>query len=157
MRAFISGTNLDNIPQSYEEAISSPNSNCWKKAMDDEMQSIYTAQTFKIETKPILTRPIKCGWVFKIKYGPDGEILKYKARLVAKGYSQKKGLNYEETFSPVAKIKSVRTLVALAASKGWNIFQDDVPSAFLNGNLKEDVWMEQPPGYSNGIKQTIAI
>ncbi len=61
-------------------------------------------------------------------------------------------MDYEETFSPVAKIKSVRTLVALAASKGWNIFQDDIPSAFLNGNLKEDVWMEQPPGYSNGIK-----
>ncbi len=66
--------------------------------MDDEMQSIYTAQTFKIEAKPILTRPIKCVWVFTIKYGPDGEILKYKARLVAKGYSQKRGWTTKKPF-----------------------------------------------------------
>lgn len=150
-KSFLAASNESNIPKNYEQAISCPERERWKTAMDVEIASIYGAKTFVLQQKPSHIQPIKCGWVYTIKYGSDGNISKYKARLVAKGYSQKKGIDYEETFAPVAKIKSIRAIIALSASKGWKIYQDDVPSAFLKGNLKEDVWMEQPPGYSDGI------
>jgi hypothetical protein len=90
---------------------------------------------------------IGCKWVFKIKRHADGSIDRYKARLVAKGYSQKEGLDYKETFAPVAKFASIRTLLALAAHQDYEVHQMDVKTAFLNGDLDVDLYMQQPEGF----------
>jgi hypothetical protein len=85
-------------------------------------------------------------WVYKTKLHLDGTVQKHKARLVAKGDAQKSGIDYNETFAPVARLDTIWTLIALAAQKGWKLFQLDVKSAFLNGVLEEDVYVEQPEG-----------
>ena len=93
---------------------------------------------------------MKNRWIYTKKLDKDGKIKKYKARLVAKGFTQKYGIDFVETFAPVAKFKSIRVLAALAAMLKLNAFQDDIPTAFLKGNLKETIWMEQPKGYEVG-------
>ena len=86
-------------------------------------------------------------WIYRIKHKSDGSWLKNKARLVAKGYSQHKGVDYFETFAPVARKDTIRTLIALAAQKGWPLYQLDVKSAFLNGELEEEIYVEPPDGF----------
>ena len=86
-------------------------------------------------------------WVFKSKYHADGSLIKCKARLVAKGYSQKEGIEFDEVFSPVARIETVRLFLAIAAQRRWTILELDVKSAFLNGELKEEIYVTQPEGY----------
>ena len=86
---------------------------------------------------------------FKNKQGEDGVVVRNKARLVAQGYSQKEGIDYEETFAPVARLEAIRILLAFAASKGFKLFQMDVKSAFLNGFIEEEVYVRQPPGFEN--------
>ena len=124
-----------------------------EKAMDKEMDSIKSANTYKIKKIPnekIKKGTVKNRWIYTKKLDKDGKIKKYKARLVAKGFTQKYGIDFVETFAPVAKFKSIRVLAALAAMLKLNAFQDDVPNAFLKGNLKETIWMEQPKGYEIG-------
>ena len=92
-------------------------------------------------------KPIGCKWVYKRKRGLDGRVETFKARLVAKGYTQKEGIDYEETFSPVAMLKSIRILLSIAAHLDYEIWQMDVKTAFLNGHLEEDIYMMQPDGF----------
>eukprot|EP00253_Pinus_taeda_P005612 PITA_05612 len=93
------------------------------------------------------TKLVRCKWVYRTKYGPDGKVDKHKARLVAKGFSHVEGIDYTETFSPVAKMNSIRLVLSLAASLKWEVHQMDVKSAFLHGDLHEEIYMEQPIGF----------
>lgn len=97
---------------------------------------------------PATKVPLSVKWVFKTKLKPDGTVAKHKARLVAKGFMQQEGLDYIEVFAPVARLETVRLLVALATWKKWMMWQLDVKSAFLNGPLEEEVFVKQPPGFS---------
>jgi len=138
---------VDGVPTTFEEAMNSKDKQHWKSAMDVEMGNIRNNDTYQIKKIKNGEKAIGCRWVFKKKLNKDGSINKYKARLVAKGYLQKYGKDYNETFAPVAKFKSIRLLLAVAAHNERQVFHDDVTSAFLNGTLKETVLMDQPDGY----------
>lgn len=134
-------------PQTFEEAMSSTESNFWIGAMEEEMSSLFEKETFDLEKLPPDRKAIGCKWVFKIKCKSDGSIDRFKARLCAKGYSQKAGIDYGETFSPVVRYESIRILLALTAVRDLEITQFDVKTAFLNGDLEEEIYMVQPQGF----------
>jgi len=123
-------------PKTYEEAIRSLE---WHKAMDKEIDALEKNRTWIITDLPQDKKPIGCKWIYKTKYKADGSLERYKARLVAKGYNQLEGIDYTETFSPVAKLTTVRTLLTVAATKNWYLRQLDMDNAFLHGELDEDV------------------
>ncbi|CAJ2652486.1 unnamed protein product [Trifolium pratense] len=133
-------------PSSYKEAILDP---LWKKAMDEELAALHKTDTWDIVPLPPGKHAIGSRWVYKIKTKSDGSVERYKARLVAKGFSQQYGIDYEETFAPVAKMTTIRTLIAVASVRQWHICQMDVKNAFLNGDLQEEVYMIPPAGVSH--------
>ena len=126
-------------PHSYREASSNP---LWQAAMIEELDALSRNRTWDLVDLPPDKSVVGCKWVFKIKTRSDGSIERYKARLVAKGFTQEYGIDYEETFTLVACLSSVRTLLAIAASRQWKLFQMDVKNAFLNGDLSEEVYMQ---------------
>ncbi|KAK8705149.1 hypothetical protein V6N13_048757 [Hibiscus sabdariffa] len=134
-------------PKTYQEAVSSPDSEKWLEAMRSEMDSMSSNQVWTLVEPPEGIKPIGCKWVFKKKTDMDGNVQTYKGRLVAKGFRQIHGIDYDETFSPVAMFKSIRILLAIAAFHDYEIWQMDVKIAFLNGKLEEDVYMTQPEGF----------
>ncbi|OBZ79951.1 Retrovirus-related Pol polyprotein from transposon TNT 1-94 [Grifola frondosa] len=134
-------------PQSYEEAMSRPDAERWKAACAEELLTFVKAELYDEVERPRDRKVVGCKWVFRIKRGPDGEIEKYKARVVAKGFTQVEGVDYTDTFAPVTKFASIRALLALAAKLDLEIHQMDVKSAFLNGNLDEEIFMACPPGF----------
>ena len=138
-------------PKSVEEAMTEL---CWRQAMQEEMQAIENNKTWDVADLPAKQKAIGLKWVFKVKKDPTGNIVKHKARLVAKGYAQRQGVDFDEVFAPVARIETVRVLLALAAQGGWEVHHMDVKSAFLNGDLTETVFVQQPPGFivGNGDK-----
>lgn len=117
--------------------------------MTDELQALDKAHTWELVDLPPGRSLIGCKWVYKIKTQSDGSIERYKVRLVAKGFNKEYGIDYEETFAPVALLTSVRSLLAVAASREWQLFLMDVKNAFLNGDLTEEVYMQPPPGYDH--------
>ena len=137
----------DNDPFNYQEAMTDKDVENWKRAMESEMDSMYTNQVWTLVDKLEGIKPIGCKWVYKRKIGPNGKVETYKARLVAKGYNQKAGIDYEETFSPVAMLKSIRILLSIAAHYDYEIWQMDVKTAFLNGHIREEIFMDQPEGF----------
>ena len=134
-------------PQTYKEAITSPEALSWKEAINSEVESILQNHTWELVDLPPGSKPIGCKWIFKRKLKADGSVDKYKARLVAKGYRQKEGLDYFDTYSPVSRITSIRMLIAIASLNNMEIHQMDVKTAFLNGELDEEIYMEQPEGF----------
>ena len=146
---------VGSLPSTYDEAINSKESDQWLLAMQREMESIKQHQTWQTARLPRNRKPIKCRWVFTKKYDKHGNVKKFKARLVAKGFSQKHGLDFNETFSPVVKFKSIRVLTALAAHHKMMMYQDDVPTAFLKGTLKEEIYMHQVPGFKEGAPDEV--
>nr|AAX95300.1 hypothetical protein [Oryza sativa Japonica Group]ABA92639.2 retrotransposon protein, putative, Ty1-copia subclass [Oryza sativa Japonica Group] len=138
---------VDDTPKTIEEAYSSPDTDYWKEAVRSEMDSIMSTGTWEVVERPYGCKPLGCKWVFRKKLNPNGTIEKYKARLVAKGYTQKEGEDFFDTYSPVARLTTIRVLLALAASHGLLVHQMDVKTAFLNGELEEEIYMDQPNGY----------
>ena len=134
-------------PTSYQEAMAGPEAAKWKEAMESEMQSMYDNLVWDLVDHIPSQKIVGHKWVFKKKTDMDGKVHTYKARLVAKGYTQTHGVDYDETFSPVAMLKSIRILIAIAAFHDYEIWQMDVKTAFLNGKLSEDVYMTQPEGF----------
>ncbi|PNX71029.1 retrovirus-related Pol polyprotein from transposon TNT 1-94, partial [Trifolium pratense] len=119
----------------------------WISAMKEEYEALLRNNTWQLVPSPSHKQPIGCKWVFRVKENPDGIIQKYKARLVAKGFHQRAGTDFTETFSPVVKPVTVRTVLTIAVTNKWPIQQIDVNNAFLNGVLEEEVYMHQPPGF----------
>ena len=139
----------ENDLETFSQAMSSKESNLWYDAMKDEMDSMSSNEVWDLVELPNGIKAIGCKWVFKTKKDSSGSIERYKARLVAKGFTQKEGIDYKETFSPVSKKDSLRIIMALVAHFDLELQQMDVKTAFLNGNLEEEVYMKQPEGFSS--------
>ena len=114
--------------------------NRWKSAINEEINALENNQTWEIVDKQQNKKSVGCRWLFTIQYKPNRDIERFKARLVAKGYTQVYGIDYLETFSPVAKMSTVRILISLAACKNWVLHQYDVKNAFLHGDLEEEIY-----------------
>jgi hypothetical protein len=121
----------------------------WVNAMHEELENFERTQVWTLVESPRDVNIIGTKWVFKNKYGEDGEIVRNKARLVTQGFSKVKGLDFGETFTPIAHLEAIRILLAFAASKGFKLYQMDVKCAFLNGVMQEEVFVRQPPGFEN--------
>jgi hypothetical protein len=128
----------------FEQVVGNPK---WDNAMDEEMAALDANATWELVALPEDKKTIGCKWVYKVKHNVDGSVNRYNARLVAKGYAQTYGIDYEETYSLVAKMTTIRVIIVMATTKGWSIHQMDVRNVFFHGDLQEEVYMEQPPGY----------
>nr|CAD1840715.1 unnamed protein product [Ananas comosus var. bracteatus] len=140
---FVSQLSAVSIPSNLQEALADSR---WTQAMEEEMAALKRNTTWELVPLPTGKKSVGCRWIFTVKYKADGTIERYKARLVAKGYTQSYGLDYQETFAPVAKLNTVRVLLSLAANQNWPLLQFDVKNAFLHGELSEEVYMDHPPG-----------
>ena len=113
----------------------------------EEYQSIIKNDVWDIVPRPAKKSVVTLKWIYKIKHAADGSIIKFKAWFVAQGFSQKEGIDYTETFAPVAPYSTIRSIISLASTMGWKLHQMDVKTAFLNGVVEEEVYMEQPEGF----------
>jgi hypothetical protein len=134
-------------PETWKEMLDSPQKSLWMKAAQEEYDSLIKMKTWILVEPKLGISVIKNRWIFKIKVDSEGNVDRYKARLVAKGYSQKEGIDYKETFSPVVRFETLRLLFSIASANSWTIQQMDVKVAFLNGELTEEIYMEQPEGF----------
>ncbi|KAK1379914.1 hypothetical protein POM88_026658 [Heracleum sosnowskyi] len=133
-------------PKKTEEALTGPD---WVIAMQDELNQFEQQQVWKLVPRPKNKKVIGTRWVYRNKLDEDGIVTRNKARLVAQGYSQAEGIDYDETYAPVARLEAIRMFLAFAAYSNFKVYQMDVKSAFLNGELDEEVYVEQPPGFEN--------
>jgi transposase InsO family protein len=137
-------------PSTYEEAMGRPDAPMWRAAMQAEIDSLRAAGTYDVVPLPHGRSAIGGKWVYRTKRNAAGDIVKYKARWVAQGFSQKFGIDYNETFAPVARFDSIRAILAMVAHHDWELHQMDVKSAYLNGDLDEEIYMHQPIGFVIG-------
>jgi hypothetical protein len=140
----------DDIPLTYREAIGNSKKARWKEAMGEEMQSLYKNEIWELVQLPKGKKAIGCKWVYTKKKGStekEKDDIRFKARLVAQGYTQKEGIDYNEVFSPVVKHFSIRVLLALVAQFDLELVQLDMKTAFLHGDLEEDIYITQPDGF----------
>ena len=137
------------IPNTYLQAMESPQADYWKEAMDKEFSSLIENCTWKLEKKPKNRKELKSKWVFDLKSDIRDIVTRFKARLCAVGSSQIHGIDFEETFSPTVRWESLRLFLSIAASKGATFFphQMDVDTAFLYGDIDKEIFMKQPEGY----------
>ena len=134
-------------PKTYEEAVNSTKAKQWKEAMQAEVESLENNNTWTFVDRPKDKNVLPGKWVYRVKYGADGQVDKYKARYVAKGFAQVEGLDFFETYAPTCKPETFRTLLAVAAQKDLHLGQMDVKSAYLHSAIEEEIYLEQPPGF----------
>lgn len=154
--AFSTGFELSD-PMSYEDALLREDKPLWVDAMKRELKAQMNNRTWELVELPASKRALPCKWVFRTKRDASGTITGHKARLVAKGFAQRRGVDYEETFSPVVRYSSIRYLISLAAEYNLDIHQMDAVSAFLQGDLEEEIYMSQPPGFSDGTSKVCRL
>ena len=143
-RAYLATITSGDEPRHFSHAVQDPR---WCEAMEKEISALEANNTWDLRPLPPGKTALGCKWVYKIKYHADGSIERFKARLVILGNHQVKGEDYHETFVPVAKMVTVRTLLSLAVAQGWSLHQMDIHNAFLHGDLHEDIYMKLPPGF----------
>jgi hypothetical protein len=141
-------------PECYEEAMQVDTKNKWEQGMKEEMDSLVNNQTWDLVQLPAKKRELQNKWVYKLKE-EDGGKKGYKARLVVKGFAQKKGIDFDEIFSPVVKMTSIRTILSLVAVEDLHLEQLDVKPTFLHGDLEEEIYMQQPQGYEVKGKENL--
>lgn len=144
-KSFLASLHSVPVPNNWQVAKQDPR---WLSAMKEELQALEKNDTWELVKLPDGKRAVGCKRVYTLKKTPEGKIDRYKARLVAKGYSQTYGIYYDETFAPVAKMSTVRTLMSCAVNFNGPLHQLDVKNAFLHGDLQEEVYMEIPPGFA---------
>jgi len=145
LKTFIHGLSSNYVPSNIHEALTDHK---WTQAIKEEMEALLKNETWTLVHLPKGKKTVGCKWVFSIKHKADGSIDRYKARLEAKGYTQTYGIDYQVTFSPVAKLNTVRVFLSLVANLDWPLHQFDVKNAFLHGDLEEEIYMDVPPGYT---------
>jgi len=139
-------SSLSPVPRSYRGGLADPN---WRAAMQEEYDALLMNHTWDLVPRPPQSNVVSGKWVFKHKFKADGTLEQYKARWVLRGFTQRPGIDFDETFSPVVKPATVRTVLSLSLSRSWPIHQLDVKNAFLHGNLSETVYCSQPTGFED--------
>src|SRR6266850_190177 len=145
--ASVAHADVSKDPKTYVEAMARSNATEWEMACDDEKCSFNMMGIYEVVPRPKGRKVIGSKWVFCIKRGPDGTIQKYKARIVMQGFTQVEGIDYDETFAPIAKLSFLRAILAIAMELNLEVHQMDVKSVYLNGELEEEIYMEPPPGF----------
>ena len=140
-------------PNTYEYALSTPEGPQWQTAMEEEMKCLADNGTWVLIDLPCDRKTIKCRWVYITKCNTKGNVACLWSHLVSKGFSQTKGIDYEETFTPVARLDSLHLLLAIAALLDLDVHHIDIKSAYLNGDLNEEIYMEQPKGFKVAGKE----
>ena len=151
---FANSSTEESLPRTLREAYSGPDKELWKSAVEEELQSLNSNHVYETVLIPEGITPITSKPVFCIKWNQAGNIERYKVQIVARGFTQKEGVDYQEVFAPVANLDSVRTLIAMAAKYDLELDQMDVSTAYLNGELQEDLYMSPPEGIpiQSGVK-----
>jgi hypothetical protein len=129
----------------------------WKAAIRSEFTSLHDKGTFRMADLPLGRHAIGNKWVFKIKYNPDGSVNRFKARLVAQGFSQRLGVDYSNTFSPIVKLSTLRTFLALMAARGMHAHSFDIETTFLNADLQGEILTRQPKGVADGTSRVLRL
>jgi hypothetical protein len=129
----------DTEPQNFAQAV---DHQVWRESMVEEYDSIVRNDVWDVVLRPVGKSVVTSRWLYKTKIAADGSVEKHKARFVAQGFSQIEGVDYDETFAPVARYTSIRTIISIAAKMGWRIHQMDVKTTFLNGFIEEEVYIE---------------
>lgn len=142
-------------PKTFREAVASPHSAEWKSAMDDEIRSHQENCTWELAELPPHRKPIGCKWVYKCKSDQNGNLVRYKARLVAQGFCQKFGTDYDQVFAPVVQQITFRTMLTIASRRKMLAKQIDIKTAYLYGQLQEELYMRQPPGYESEDRKLV--
>jgi hypothetical protein len=141
----------DSEPETFAQAV---DHQVWREAMVEEYDSIVHNDVWDVVLRPVGKSVVTSRWLYKTNIAANGSVEKHKARFVARGFSQIEGVDYDETFAPVARYTSIRTIIAIAAEMGWRIHQMDVKTTFLNGFIEEDVYIEQPQGFEVSDRET---